>query len=557
MEVTDIVFATYDLIKNKLDFDKDSKVKSSLSLPRIENNKKIIEPLIEFGRIKCLKDGTTSCEECEEDKCTIFFNNYTGLFSYYIDGNNEQVVLVIHKKLCKILNECTNQCDVCSKDKDNIIEKYNQFFEKFASEIIVNLAEHLPFQIISPVYAYIDEINFSENIVLKLLLIYQKRNEIRSSINCILSYPHRKTINVSNLCRYDEVTWIDSDVILDILHNPHSLIADKNGCIDLDGVKYTPYQVMQYSVDESFDTLENRYIKALLSNLTEIIQESIIYINSNLIKSGSKKDELYKNISEELVNLKHDIEISLKQFFFSEVGELNLLPSYSQVLLKQAGYRELFSLDRLLRVTIIPNFVSGFEQALRLKSMDVLWELFVMIKIIKALKNIGYTIKETKWDERVDKGTDYDYASFILDKENKEVKVLYQESIPVGKEGKITLRPDFLLECPDSKRRIVIDAKFMIKDNVPTSDLIKYLTSKEYKSQQRFSHAVFAACLKNTDDENSKVFSFTHMFNEFLNNECDSLESLIKYYLKLEEYENIKYDEEQYLGYTPIELPLI
>lgn len=133
---------------------------------------------------------------------------------------------------------------------------------------------------------------------------------------------------------------------------------------------------------------------------------------------------------------------------------------------------------------------------------------------------------------------------------------MYQESIPVGKEGKITLRPDFLLECPDSKRRIVIDAKFMIKDNVPTSDLIKYLTSKEYKSQQRFSHAVFAACLKNTDDENSKVFSFTHMFNEFLNNECDSLESLIKYYLKLEECKKIKY-EEQYLGYTPIELPLI
>ncbi|MEM4919571.1 MAG: DUF2357 domain-containing protein [Thermofilaceae archaeon] len=552
-KIEKIVFATYDLIKNKLDSGKDNEV---LKLPRNEDNQKIIEPLIKFGRIKCLKDGTTSCEECKEEECTIFFNNYTGLFSY-IDGDNEQVVLVIHKKLCKILNECSNQCEVCSEDKSNIIQKYNQFFEKFASEIIVKLAEHLPFQIISPVYAYIDEINFSENIVLKLLLIYQKRNEIRSSINCILSYPHRKTINVSNLCRYDEVTWIDSDVILDILHNPHNLIADKNGCIDLDGVKYTPYQVMQYFVDESFDTLENRYIKALLGNLTEIIQESIIYINNNLIKSGSKKEELYKKISEELVNLKHDIEISLKQFFFSEVGELNLLPSYSQVLLKQAGYRELFSLDRLLRVTIIPNFVSCFEQALRLKSMDVLWELYVMIKIIEALKNIGFTIKETKWDEREDKGTDYDYASFILDKGNKEVKVLYQESIPVGKEGKITLRPDFLLECSDSKRRIVIDAKFMIKDHVPTSDLIKYLISEEYRSKQKFSHAVFAACLKNTDDKNSKVFSFTHMFNKFLHNECDSLESLIKYYLKLEEYENIKYDEEQYLGYTPIELPLI
>lgn len=553
MKVSKIFFAQYD---------KDDKVKLGFSLPRNEDNIKITEPLIKSEKIKCSKDVIVSCEKCNEKQCNIFFNNYTGLFSYKNGGNIEQI-LVIHKKLCRLLNQSPNKeiCKECveiidRKIVDEIIEKYNQFFEKFALEIIHNLAEHLPFRIISPVSAYINEIDFTDNPILKLILIYQKRDEIRSSINHILSNPHRKIIEVSNLCRYDEVTYIDSDVILDILQNPHRLIADKNGCLNVLNTKYSPYQVIQYSIEESFDTLENRYIKALLSNLIEIIQECITYINQKFIKTEIKNEDLYKKISEELINLKHEIELSLKQFFFTEVGELNLLPSNSQVLMKQAGYRELFILDRLLRVRILPTFVSGFDEALTLKSMDVLWELFVMIKIIEALKNMGYIIKETKWDERVDKDTDYDYASFILDKENKEVKVLYQESIPVGKEGKITLRPDFLLEWPDGNRRVVIDAKFMIKDNVPTSDLIKYLTSKEYKSQQRFSYAVFAACLKNTDDENSKVFSFTHMFNEFLNNECDSLESLIKYYLKLEECKKIKY-EEQYLGYTPIELPLI
>lgn len=87
MKVSKIVFAQYD---------KDDKVKVGLSLPRNEDNIKITEPLIKSEKIKCSKDVIVSCEKCNEKQCNIFFNNYTGLFSYKNGGNIEQI-LVIHK----------------------------------------------------------------------------------------------------------------------------------------------------------------------------------------------------------------------------------------------------------------------------------------------------------------------------------------------------------------------------------------------------------------------------------------------------------------------------
>lgn len=561
MEVSEIVFAEYNL-------PKDAPESKGLSVPRNENIEKI-KSFKETGRIKCSEDQDkkASCDECKENECNIFFNNYTGLFSYK-DKENIKQVLVIHKKLCRLLNQCKNQCKKCSKasNSSEIIEKYNQFFENFALEIIYNLTKHLPFHIISPVSAYVNEIDFTDNLTLKLLLIYQKRDEIRNSINQILSNPHRKIVKVNNICRHDEVTYIDLDVILDILQNPQRLIPCNYGCIvdKKDKKKYCPSQVMQYSIDESFDTLENRYVKTLLKNLIEMIKDCIVLVNEKIISScSSNKDSatanIWQKVSKELTYLQYDIDQSLRHSFFKQVGEFSQLTSNSQVLIKQAGYRELFVLDRLLRVTILPTFISGFDEALSLKSMDVLWELYVMIKIIRAIKNMGYTIEEQKWDERFEKNTDYDNASFIFDKDNKKVKVLYQQSLKVGSKGNYTVRPDFLLEYPNGNTRIVIDAKFMVKDNVPTGEITKYLISKissnESESPQRLSDAVFAACLEDGDDEAFHSMSFTHLFNERLYNKCDSLESLIKYYLKLDEYKKIK-DKEQYIGYISIILPL-
>ncbi|MCS7198808.1 MAG: DUF2357 domain-containing protein [Caldimicrobium sp.] len=530
-----------------------------------------IKPLRQAKKVTCEKQDSNNCDSCNENKCSLYFNNYSGIFEYYIlkDNTNNietERVLVLHKKICRIIRGCDENyidCfDGCPFDKSNnniqntiidkydkFFDKYNKFFEKFTFKIIEELSEHLPFSLFSPVRAHWIEADYVENDLLKLLIIYYNRDAIKSSISQILSNPNRIILETENLCRFDEVKYIDIEIITDIVQNPHRLITHPNGCIM---GKYSPTHVLQYRLEESFDTLENRYIKNLLYQILQVIEN----FKKTKPEFFSKRD-IDDTVIKELDDLRNFIEQALRHRVFTEVGELNKIPLNSQVLIKQTGYRELFSLDRLLRAKLIPNFMDNkFKESLALRSMDVLWELYVMTKILTALKELGFQIEEVEWDVRHKEDGSYDYASFVLDKNNKKIKVLYQETIEAGKTKKFELRPDFLLKCDE--RRIIIDAKYMIKEHVNTADLSKYLTAnlpseKDPSRYEKLSNGVFAACLKDKESGDNKAISFTHLFNEKLEVKPKTLSKLIESLLL-----NVsdQHNEEQYIGYILIELPV-
>lgn len=489
----------------------------------------------------------------------IYFNNYTGFFPYK-DNGAETSVLVIHKKVCDIAEfckGCSNKSMPCNKSTfecAELIQKYNSFFEAFSLEIINGLLEHLPFSIIAPTSADVNEGGFNDNPIFKLLLILQKKDEMRSAINNILSNPHRKLVEHETLKRYDEISYVDSDVIMDILHNQQRWIAHGGGCINNN---YSPTAVLQYETEESFDTLENRFVKHFLKMLTGEIDKCTAYLKEKcaLHQTNSPKQE-YKEIEQKISDLKGYIEQTLSGWIFREVGSLSVFPSNSQVLMKQSGYRELFNISRLLRLSFVPTFFKGLDMAFELKSMDVLWEYYVMLDIIKAIKDkdCGYEIKEDVWKEEIDKdtGAEYDYASFEFKSESeKVVNVKYQESVEVGKQGGYELRPDFLLK--KDVTRLVFDAKFMVKENIPTGDLSKYLTSLLPNKQGKLSHAVIAACPGKADSVQGMAFSFTNMFDE---QKCKSFndpltEDVIDKMLLTKHTNN----GNQYIGYVEIKLP--
>ncbi|MCX7771004.1 MAG: DUF2357 domain-containing protein [Proteobacteria bacterium] len=435
-----------------------------------------------------------------------------------------------------------------------------------------DLSEHLPFCLTSPVSSYVKEYDFVDNEFLKFFVIYHKREEIKSGINDILCKPHRNTIEIRTLRRYDEVNYVDIDVITDIIQNPHRLMKNQNGFIKVNNQNYCPTSVFQYELEESFNTLENRYIKNLLCHLIEIIEKNKILRET--------KDNRNREIKE-IDDLYDTIKLTLGHTFFNEVGIINKPPLNSQVLMKQTGYRELFIVDRLMRVILVPTFMNEIDMYMSLKRMDVLWELYVFSEIIKAIKALKYKIKESSWDEIFEKDDSYDYAQFVFDKVNNEVKISYQETIKVGRSAEGKLRPDFLLKCDN--RKIVIDAKYMIKENVNTGDLSKYLTSivksKEDSSEtEKLSDAVFAACLRDTKDYRIEIKSFTHLFNDNLlfndnhlfNENHPSTRDALKYIISLFLLDEVIPNQdcgnrirqrirqkEQFIGYITISLPKI
>lgn len=229
-------------------------------------------------------------------------------------------------------------------------------------------------------------------------------------------------------------------------------------------------------------------------------------------------------------------------------------------------------------MSYVPSFIISLEMAFELKRMDLLWEYYVLSKIIGEFKRMGYKyevkLESGNKQSETKKYVERDSLSLDFSNGKQDAKVSYQREIKAKFEvdaGKTkTLIPDFLIEGEkwiegkkriEVEKRIVIDAKFMDKENVPTGDLSKYLIryrSEAPETGNKVSNAVIAACLKEPPKEQNelkgKVLSFTHMFKEDENyKKINSLEKMLELAWDKSNIDIGKYN--QLMGYIEIELP--
>jgi len=343
----------------------------------------------------------------------------------------------------------------------------------------------------------------------------------------------------------------------------------QGGCIK---GRYAPLEVSQYTAEETFDTLENRFVKLILRIFMRTIDKCVKYIDENKSKDDKIAAEGMENKKKELIHLKNEIEQALSGWIFSGVGNLNANPSNSQVLAKQPGYKELFNIWRLLGMSYIPSFITSLEMAFELKRMDLLWEYYIFSKIIGEFKVMKYKcevkLESGNKEGEMEKYVERDSINLNFSNGKQNVGLSYQPKIKVEAIGKGTLIPDFLVE---GGKRLAIDAKFMLKENVPTGDLSKYLTtdrdrretSKEQEGTEatnghdKVANAVIAACLERYSKEQNgpkgKVLSFTHMFDDKKNKEINSLKEVLE--LASGKIGDIEIDKNnQLIGYVEIEL---
>jgi len=446
---------------------------------------------------------------------------------------------------------------------DDIARNYDVLFEKFAIEIINGL--YLPFTIISPTVSGVRENAFEEHPLFTLLLLLNKKDEIIGAIHHILASPHRMLIDTKSPKRFDEVSYVGGDTLIDIACSPQHWREFTGGCIK---GAYAPAEVLQYTPEETFDTLENRFVKLILRILIKTIDKCDKYIDDIIAAESTKnKKEDMENKRKTLNHLKNEIEQVLSGWSFNGVGNLNVNPSNSQVLMKQPGYKELFYIWRLLGMSYVPSFIISLEMAFELKRMDLLWEYYVLSKIIGEFKRMGYKYKvkleSGNKQSETEKYVERDSLSLYFSNGKQGATVSYQREIKakfeVDAEETKTLIPDFLIE---GEKHFVIDAKFMDKENVPTGDLSKYLITYRLgapETDNKVSNAVIAACLKEPPKEQNelkgKVLSFTHMFKEDENyKKINSLEKMLELAWDKSNIDIIgKYN--QLMGYIEIELP--
>ncbi|WP_457567167.1 DUF2357 domain-containing protein [Desulfurobacterium sp.] len=402
-------------------------------------------------------------EEKEQIKIigdTILFNNFTGILK---TDNNKY--LIIPKKLANIFKLTDNN----NKIKEDFYERYINKFESFLTFIVRKLSRENILYTTSLFKFPVKENKTNSSKIFKLLLLIEMKKTLVNATQIILSSPHKKLIQYKTHKNLEEINHIDSEVIIDLCHHPERLYQTENGILEHKNQTYSPISVLQYKVNETYDTTANRFVKYFLKELESILSKDL----NNFL------------FFDELREIKENIVYALQSDIFSRVKSLTLFPSSSQVLMKKPGYREIFQIYRLLHISYIPKVFKDLDLAFSLKDMATLWEYYVLVKLLEEFKKeFGNYKVEIDFKLRNEGKTVYDEAKFSF---NNGLILHFQASKYAY--STLKFRPDFLIYF--NNKKLVFDAKFRLFDN-NKSDILKNM--HYYKDGLQLDAAI-AVCI--------------------------------------------------------------
>lgn len=235
--------------------------------------------------------------------------------------------------------------------------------------------------------------------------------------------------------------------------------------------KYVPISIAQLRYKENIDTPENRLVKAFLQSLDALIIElKRATRHLNEIKPGMGY------IDSKLIEYYHILHEYISEDWLLDVGQLEYIPSNSQVLQKQEGYREIF------------QFFLNFEFAFRLHWAEVednikgynqklsqLYEYWCFFKIVKAFSSIAnqqiffedlFETTDNKWSIQIKRGkrSAINFET-IIDEKKINLCVMYNRLFSqktINRSYSLPFKPDFTIyiTCEEWGSFIHFDAKY-------------------------------------------------------------------------------------------------
>ena len=320
---------------------------------------------------------------------------------------------------------------------EKIAKAFNSFFDRFFRWVLERLAELPLFTLNVAFYDAVEDFG-RERDIYKFFLLLNLKEELTQAIEVILHRPHR-VLDVEEVLKpVSEVCEVDGAILEEALCHPERWVKSEG--------KYLPTELIQSQYIEGFDSPENRFIKAFLVEILDFIEKL----------DGELRSMLWE--------IEDITSFALNSDVFAGLELQSSPPTYSQVLQKRPGYRELFQFWTLYYSSFIPQWFDGLKIAFSLKSVSTLWEYYVLIRLLELLeKELGsYKVEQSK--EYFDRG--YEEMTIKFDDGSK---LYYQRKIKSYSNSE--WRPDFVLELKKSGRKIIFDAKFRVFESNKTDIL--------------------------------------------------------------------------------------
>ncbi len=345
-------------------------------------------------------------------------------------------------------------------------DKHLQFFRALLADLSMYAAQ-LPFAITAPTEATVDESAAAPTplFVYNFLLDRHNDEELRTALNIILAAPHRRLSDESRWVATAEASVVDTEMLSQVLTHPEYLApAAKPPALACAAAfrGLVPTRVWQQLPRDTFDTSENRFVRAYLGELLRAAQEV-------------REQCWWQQVPTENRTLIDDLIGYMAEVFraslFDEVGDMVVFPASSQVLLRRDGYRELLALWRLFQLARQP-FFANLQAAIELRNVAMLYEFWCFYRLAAKLSAVLGTSPEPCITVTDEKGLTYN-ASF---KWGEQSSLVFNQSFPGGTADcySVALRPDFTFVPPPGflahDQRIIFDAKFRFESSAWSID---------------------------------------------------------------------------------------
>lgn len=285
--------------------------------------------------------------------------------------------------------------------------------------------------------------------------------------------PHRKVRTAPSWIPAGEVGAVSAGALLAVASHPERLERLPQGHVlggtslahrlherSVRGEWLFPSALLDVRRHESFDTHENRLVKAFLSEAADTVAS---FAGRTLGNPELKAD---------LVQMKGELEHMRSHGFLDEVGSLSVFPASSTTLQRRAGYKEFFGHWLALRTATALHDDALWHRLLDLKDCATLYELwcFFQVKAVldEMLHNGGAVeIEVADTDANVPWSAHVTYAGGrVVLAYNRTFKGRREvEMRPVREDTSysVELRPDITVHVRRSdtvREALVLDAKF-------------------------------------------------------------------------------------------------
>ena len=359
------------------------------------------------------------------------------------------------------------------------------FYPKFLRALIDDLIRYLvsmPFDWGAPTEFATEERVQPPSPIFVLHVLAQNAQRICHALQTIWRNPHRRLVTEERWVLLSEASSVDADTILMMLQHPEHLRRYENRGGSLSTLAqrlkskvseqtFVPERVFERRVTETLDTPENRFIKRFM--------DIVLYWCDELQRLNYWQKA--QSHQPELQTLREFVRFLRADPLFADVGELEIFPASSQVLLRRDGYRECLQVYRLLHIARAPIF-DRLQDAIDNRRIDQLYEFWCFFRLAEELAKILGNWQQPLFSalESDEGGLRYGLSANL----GNGYQLVYNRTFKHG-EGSysVSLRPDFSL-MKGKQLCLVFDSKFRFDDD-DISQLSKPLEEEMEKSAQK------------------------------------------------------------------------